>query len=191
MNFNLGVIILVGTGFLILNAYHDGKYLNMLKQYKKYYQMAFFAFLGLSAFLFLKNNPEQGHQLIKSAGNFVKYMPIDKQSADILTPMFKITNTPIFTNNPEYSPQYQRMINSRGKICKSTGTTKRSVSETKKKFIAAQQSWKCGDCNCQLPAWFEVDHKLSLERGGDNSINNLVALCRDCHGKKTALDSML
>ena len=56
--------------------------------------------------------------------------------------------------------------------------------------MASQQNWKCGNCEIQLPAWFEVDHKIRLEHGGSNHINNLVAYCRDCHGKKTALESM-
>jgi 5-methylcytosine-specific restriction endonuclease McrA len=77
-----------------------------------------------------------------------------------------------------------RMMNS-GK-----GTTKRSVSETKKKFVAAGQNWKCGDCKRQLPAWFEVDHVIALHNGGSNEVSNLVALCRDCHGKKTAMDRL-
>jgi len=68
--------------------------------------------------------------------------------------------------------------------------TKRSVSETKKKYVAAQQGWKCGNCAKQLPAWFEVDHKIRLEHGGSNHINNLVALCRDCHGEKTAMENL-
>jgi hypothetical protein len=68
--------------------------------------------------------------------------------------------------------------------------TKRSVSETKKKYVAAQQGWKCGNCNKQLPAWFEVDHKIRLEHGGSNHIDNLVALCRDCHGEKTAMENL-
>lgn len=67
--------------------------------------------------------------------------------------------------------------------------TKRSVSESKKKFVAAQQSWKCGDCKRQLPSWFEVDHRIRLEHGGSNAVDNLVALCRDCHGKKTAFEN--
>jgi hypothetical protein len=68
--------------------------------------------------------------------------------------------------------------------------TKRSVSETKKKYVAAQQGWKCGHCKKQLPAWFEVDHKIRLEHGGSNHIDNLVALCRDCHGEKTAMENL-
>ena len=67
--------------------------------------------------------------------------------------------------------------------------TKRSVSESKKKFVAAQQSWRCGDCKRQLPSWFEVDHRIRLENGGSNQVDNLVALCRDCHGKKTAFEN--
>jgi hypothetical protein len=67
--------------------------------------------------------------------------------------------------------------------------TKRSVSETKKKFVAAQQSWKCSHCDRQLPAWYEVDHIVRLEHGGSNNVDNLVALCRDCHGKKTAMET--
>ena len=68
--------------------------------------------------------------------------------------------------------------------------TKRSVSETKKKYVAARQNWKCGDCSEQLSAWFEVDHKVRLEYGGSNHIDNLVALCRECHGKKTTIENL-
>jgi 5-methylcytosine-specific restriction endonuclease McrA len=76
-----------------------------------------------------------------------------------------------------------------GKTGGGAGPTKRSVSESKKKFVAAQQGWKCGDCKRQLPGWFEVDHKIRLEHGGSNAVDNLVALCRDCHGKKTAFEN--
>ena len=49
---------------------------------------------------------------------------------------------------------------------------------------------KCGECKEQLPAWFEVDHRVKLEYGGSNDVNNLEALCRDCHGKKTAMENL-
>jgi 5-methylcytosine-specific restriction endonuclease McrA len=68
--------------------------------------------------------------------------------------------------------------------------TKRSVSETKKKFVASRQGWKCGDCSEQLNAWFEVDHKTRLEYGGSNHVDNLLALCRECHGKKTTIENL-
>ena len=34
----------------MINTYHDGKYLQLLKSWKKYYQIIFYAFIGLSIF---------------------------------------------------------------------------------------------------------------------------------------------
>ena len=31
---------------------------------------------------------------------------------------------------------------------------------------------------------------MKLEYGGSNNIENLEALCRDCHGKKTAMENL-
>ena len=56
--------------------------------------------------------------------------------------------------------------------------------------MAASQNWLCGKCNTQLPAWFEVDHRTRLDQGGSNHVSNLVALCRNCHGEKTALENL-
>ena len=84
-----------------------------------------------------------------------------------------------------YTPQQRRMMASGKK-----NATKRSVSETKKKFVAAQQNWNCAKCKKQLPAWFEVDHTIRLEHGGTNHVSNLTALCRDCHGEKTAMENL-
>ena len=42
----------------------------------------------------------------------------------------------------------------------------------------------------KLPAWFEVDHKIRLDRGGTNEVDNLVAYCRNCHGEKTAMENI-
>lgn len=66
--------------------------------------------------------------------------------------------------------------------------SRRSVSETKKKRVAAEQAWRCAGCASTLSHVFEVDHKTPLFAGGDNSERNLQALCRECHGKKTVGD---
>ena len=47
---HIGLFIFIICGFIIFNIYHDGKYTNMLKSWKKYYQMGFIGFLGLSIF---------------------------------------------------------------------------------------------------------------------------------------------
>jgi hypothetical protein len=187
----LEIFILGITAFFIYNTYHDGKYTKMLLSFKKYYQMIFFAFIGIGIYLLLKRNPAHGKNMLMYANNVVKYMPIDKSSMDLISPIFDFTSKTdrgfmeSFNNiDPVQYSSEKRILNS-GK-----GGTKRCVSETKKKYVAAQQDWKCGHCSNQLNAWFEVDHKIRLEHGGGNDVSNLVALCRDCHGKKTAMENM-
>jgi hypothetical protein len=183
------------TAFLAYNTYYDGKYTKMIMKNKKYFQIAFFVFLGIIFYLLVKRNPARCKNLLLHANNVVKYMPIDKSSMDMLSPIIDFTtnnhggntidsfmgdmNNQMGTTNAE-----KRILQSGGK------STKRSVSETKKKYVASQQGWKCGDCRSQLNAWFEVDHIKRLEYGGTNDVSNLVALCRDCHGKKTAMENM-
>jgi len=184
--------ILLITIFVIYNSYHDGKYTKILLSYKKYYQMAFYGVIGVSIYLLLKKNPVQSKNMLLYANNMVKYMPIDRSTMDLITPIIDFTSSnedrsfmESFNDiNPASYKGEQTMLHS-GK-----NATKRSVSETKKKYVASIQDWKCADCGMKLNAWYEVDHKIRLEYGGGNDVQNLVALCRDCHGKKTAMENM-
>jgi len=196
--------ILLITAFLVYNAYHDGKYTKLLLSYKKYYTMGFYCILCLGIYLLFKRNPEQGKNMLQSAHNVVKYMPIDKSSLEMFSPIFDFTSNDGNDNNyggsnsfmhslygmdshsstPQATQGHQRMMNS-GK-----NGSKRSVSETKKKYVAANQDWKCGHCQSQLDHTFEIDHRIRLEYGGGNDVQNLIALCRNCHGKKTASENM-
>ena len=220
MKFKFEFIIFIITAGLILNTYYDGKYFKMVEtaNARKYIKMATFGFFGLSMYLFLKKNPANSQTIMHHANELIKYMPISRESADMLSPLFDMTNKRAFfsgingndnddeaedwsNSNSTTSKRQQYNINkmmSSGGNSATTGTTmngtgikatKRSVSESKKKFVAAQQSWRCGDCKRQLPSWFEVDHRIRLENGGSNAVDNLVALCRDCHGKKTAFEN--
>jgi 5-methylcytosine-specific restriction endonuclease McrA len=201
----LELIVFGITAFLVYNAYHDGKYWKLLMSYKKYYTMAFFAILGIGFYLMIKRNPSQCKNMLLHANNVVKYMPISKSSMDMLTPILDLTtggnenansfmeNYENINNNNPLNPSNTPYVNSSGvkrMLQSGKGSTKRSVSETKKKFVASQQNWKCGECQKQLTAWFEVDHKIRLEYGGSNEVSNLVALCRECHGEKTAMENM-
>lgn len=55
--------------------------------------------------------------------------------------------------------------------------TKRNVSESLKKIVAADQKWTCAICQHLLPSTFEVDHIKALYLGGTNDRDNLQALC--------------
>jgi hypothetical protein len=168
---------------------------------KKYFQIVFFIFAGIIFYLMVKRNPSRSKNILLHANNVVKYMPIDKSSMDMLSPLIDFTTSQNdhssfmgdLNNELQHSVNSNNMnnMNAEKRILQSGGkSTKRSVSETKKKYVASQQGWKCGDCKQQLNAWFEVDHIKRLDRGGTNEVNNLVALCRDCHGKKTAMENM-
>ena len=176
------ILVLAITGLLVANAYYDGKYLKLLMSWKKYYQMAFIAFMGVSVYWFMKQNPNQSASLVSNATNFIKHMPMDKDAGSLLTPFL--------SQGSQLGGASQHQNNAVRRMSQSGKSTKRSVSETKKKFVASQQQWHCADCKNQLSAWFEVDHKTRLDQGGTNELDNLVALCRECHGKKTAMENL-
>ena len=159
------ILVLAITAFFIADAYNDGKYVAALKKGQKYYKMAGIAFAGLSTFLFLRKNPKEVSSVVSAASGVVRSLPVDARPLEEILQRAAPPQT-------------------------GTKTVKRSVGETKKKFVASRQGWKCADCKDTLTAWFEVDHKQRLDRGGSNDVENLTALCRNCHGKKTAMESM-
>ena len=191
----LEIFIFGIAGFLIYNSYYDNKYSKILLSYKKYYRIGFIMLAAISVYLMIKRNPSRSKDLLLYTNNMIKYMPIDKSSMDLISPIFDITNQGQGDNsymsqmnmgmNPgSNGPQQMRNVQSSGKA------TKRSVSETKKKYVAFNQGWKCGECGNQLTHTFEIDHRVRLEQGGSNDVTNLVALCRECHGQKTAMENM-
>ena len=153
----------------------------------------------------MRKYPSHSSNLLCHANGLIKNLPIDKEASDLLSPLLDMSKGGgggLFNQENSYtnsqanimSPQERRILSS-GSVTNANANTggkatKRSVSETKKKYVAAQQGWNCGGCKKQLPAWFEVDHKIRLDNGGSNSVDNLVALCRDCHGKKTAFENL-
>jgi hypothetical protein len=201
------ILIFAVAAFLMANVYTEGKYMKILQSGKKYYQMAGIAFVALMLYILIKRNPARAQDIMSTTNDYIKYLPIDKGTTSIISPILDFTSKHNFVNGqytsidggdydsynhpiiampktPTQNSAEQRITNSGKKA------TKRSVSETKKKFVASRQNWKCGDCQTQLNAWFEVDHIKRLEYGGSNHIDNLVALCRECHGKKTTIENL-
>lgn len=216
------LVIFFITTALIFNIYTDGKYLQLMQSNRKYLQMGGIALGGLMVYVLLKKFPDRAQNILRSSNEYMKYLPVDGQTASMLSPILDFTsNQGMFNNQIAGHPVLQtdrrassgdgggghvsggaqsvrgygggaslrsgaeaRILNS-GK-----NSSKRSVSETKKKYVASRQGWKCGDCGNQLSAWFEVDHKIRLEHGGSNHVDNLVALCRECHGCKTAMENL-
>ena len=163
MKYGYGIIILAITGFMISDTFYEGKYTKLLKSWTKFYKMGGYAFLGISLLLFLRKNPDQAQDVVMNASNIVRGMPFDRGASEMFMPLVSAMNPQSFFNknkvcNNQEQRSAEKMMGSGKK------GTKRSVSETKKKFVAAQQSWICNKCKKQLPAWFEVDHKIQIGR---------------------------
>jgi 5-methylcytosine-specific restriction endonuclease McrA len=186
------LLIICATIFLIYNTYHDGKYTKMVLDYKKYYMIAFYGLLGLSIVVLMKKNPHNTHDLLYSATNLMKVCPMDKNASKIINPIlnFSKTQIPYNYNRPTQVDHGPSIKNYNPSLIPTSIKHKRSVTESKKKYVAANQNWKCGHCKNQLSASYEVDHINALYKGGDNSVSNLLALCRNCHGIKTMKDNL-
>lgn len=190
------IVLLLGA-----NIYYEGKIMNFLKSYQKHYKIAIIAFVGLCVYLYIKRSPQNARDFFTNAHGYIKYLPIDRNTTSVMSPLIDFTGKALGDSiNSNYNPQvaeklYNNNFNNltpqqRRILTSGNKATKRSVSETKKKYVAANQNWKCKHCSKQLPAWFEVDHVMKLEYGGSNNVENLEALCRDCHGKKTAMENL-
>jgi len=201
MRFEL-VLVLI-TGFIVANIYTEGKYIKLMMSWKKYYQMAGVVFGALMLYTLIKKNPLRAKEIITTSNDYIKYLPVDRDTSTFLSPILDFTSKQNFFDSQYQSidggnynypvvsmPDATERVGETRMLHSGKKTTKRSVSETKKKFVASRQNWCCGDCQQQLSAWFEVDHKIRLEHGGSNHIDNLVALCRECHGKKTAMENL-
>ena len=203
-------MLLLVTGAVVANIYTEGQFFRKVMSYRKYYEMASVLGLGLFMYYVVKKNPCDSKKLIMSTNEYIKYLPIDKNAADIISPILNFSASApsaygLDGEHDAYSGyggggggyggggggagDFQAVADASFRSATSA-TTKRVVSETKKKFVAARQNWRCNECNHQLNAWFEVDHNIRLEHGGTNHVDNLAALCRECHGQKTTLENL-
>jgi hypothetical protein len=193
------IVLFAVTAFIMANIYYEGKLLKKALGFKKYYQMAGIAFGAFVIYYAMKKNPLRAREMIVSTNDYMKYLPIDKSTSSILSPIIDMTSksnwgmmdglsdrTPVVVPTP--TSRQPRFMG--GTARESAAKIKRSVSETKKKYVASRQKWYCGHCKNLLNHTFEIDHIISLNNGGSNHVDNLVALCPACHREKTSMENM-
>ena len=190
----------------ILNEYFQNKIFLCFEKFYKYSKIiALFI-----PFILVYFNPQKVKKMLVFFKDIDK-KPVHQNMDNMMNSYFetknrnKINYVPTnnkFTNNNGYYnnvPNYQnRNINqntnqpSQNFIHKNNipNKIKRNVSESKKKYIASNQKWRCTHCNNLLDNTYEVDHIIALYRGGTNDLTNLEALCRNCHGVKTFKEKM-
>jgi len=191
------IILLIG-GILAYNVYTDGKLYKMAMSYKKYYTIAGIVLGALVLTWLFRKNPTQATEMLYTTNEYLKYLPVDGGTSKMLSPILDFTlkrggQAPTgFSGGGggggrgQYVPVQRQQpvvfVDENGSVKQ---RFKRSVSESKKRFVAARQNWLCEKCGNMLQATYEIDHIVRLDRGGSNDISNLSALCVSCHKNKT------
>jgi CO dehydrogenase/acetyl-CoA synthase alpha subunit len=187
----LEIVLFIGASLWVAHIYSEGKYLKQLLTYKKYYQMGgvilgFFILCWL-----LRKTPQNTRDVLLTTGEYIKHLPMDRNMKSVLDFTMSAASSRLAPavalpdNSSVFIPVAAKSNTS------TIEKSKRSVSEGKKKYVASRQGWKCRECQDILPATFEVDHIQRLQHGGSNELENLQALCPNCHRSKTMLESML
>jgi len=113
---NASFIILFITAILLYNTYHDNFIIKTFTCYQKYYKMGLIFVLGVGFYILIQKNPLQGMSAVQTLNQYINVLPIDKNAKNFIIPFLSSENKSI-----------QR-------IMQSSKSTKRSVSETKKKL---------------------------------------------------------
>lgn len=176
--------------------------------------MAGVAVGGLILYYILKKvSPDRKRELLQMSNEYMKYLPIDRNTSSFISPILDFTNkfvpqgAGVAGVAGAASAQYPRIPVGGGRKPMVASAEiggpprgggggggaginkiKRSVSESRKKFVAARQEWKCATCGSVLDFTYEVDHVIPLFLGGTNEVDNLAACCVSCHKKKTLLE---
>jgi len=75
-------------------------------------------------------------------------------------------------------PQFEKSRDKRKKINKDV-----------RQHVVDKQENACGMCKLTLTPYFEIDHIIGLQFGGTDDEANLMALCRECHAKKSITEN--
>ena len=208
------LIILIPTVIYIVNEYHQNKIFNFFQGVYKHRNFI----MLITPFILLYIRPDILKRIMLYFQN-IDDSPLYQDMDTLMNSYVTLRNQRKYNNrklnipdkqeiqmnnfknqyNNRYQQNFQKQINPAAQTGSSSINLiknsspkkhKRNVSESKKKFIASNQKWKCAHCQNLLDNTYEVDHIVALYKGGSNELNNLEALCRNCHGKKTFMEKM-
>ena len=66
---------------------------------------------------------------------------------------------------------------------------RKKISKVVRQHVVNKQENACGMCKLVLTPYFEIDHIVGLQFGGTDDETNLMALCRECHAKKSITET--
>ena len=196
----MSTLLFGAAALAIANVYYDNKLFSAALAHRKYLHMAAIAGAASVVYYLLTHMPAYANKIIASTHECLKYIPVYSSIAKTGSGLGLGLGSGLGQNARSLAPEpafakavfgaapNQGRDGRDGRDGKAP--CKRSVSETKKKFVASSQAWHCGECKQLLNHTFEIDHRVALTHGGTNDTHNLVALCPLCHREKTARDIM-
>ena len=100
----LEIILLFIASFIITNIYTDGKYMKLLLVNKKYIHIAGVVFGTFMIYILLKKNPLRAKEMLNVSNEYLKYLPLDKDTNSIISPILDFTTKQSFYNDTEDVP---------------------------------------------------------------------------------------
>ena len=68
-------------------------------------------------------------------------------------------------------------------------TCRRHLPKQHRRNIIESQQNKCNTCSSELSDYYEIDHIIAMQFGGTDELNNLQALCCECHARKSRTEN--
>ena len=90
--------LIVITGAILFHMHTDGKYTKNIMMYKKQFQMGGVVFGAFILYILLKKNPANAQNILVTSNEYLKYLPVDKNTSSILSPILDFTSKNSFRN---------------------------------------------------------------------------------------------
>lgn len=152
---------------------------------KRYGQAVMIALVGLGILVLVNRPGADKMGMMETASNVVSVMPCSATTSMLKSGIGFMGGHAATLNTRQIPNSGLHAGAGAGAGSSGLNVPKRSVSDARKKVVAAGQGWSCAHCHETLEASYEVDHVVELQDGGTNDVSNLMALCRNCHGRKT------
>lgn len=87
-------------------------------------------------------------------------------------------------------PQQQQQLSKQTMDQPTKRRQRRKITVKMIKIMGARQQWKCIECRNVLSDKFEVDHRVPLFKDGPDCLENMDAICQECHSFKTQEENL-
>ena len=183
INWKRSALVVLICGAIVWDIVSGGKVQRRLVDIQKYGKAGIALVVGLGVLLMVNKPGNSKADIMQTASDIVSVMPASATTRLMKGGIGFMSQTGGSSSSATAWTGQSAPLGQAAPIERRTKA--RSVSEARKKAVAASQGWKCSACNNVLSATYEVDHIIELQDGGSNEVDNLTAMCRNCHGDKT------